>query len=184
LIVSAPTYAHETIIKEAADNRLSVLTEKPVHETAHQIENLFQYTQHAGVHLCCSFQRRFDPSYVAVTRAVQNGQIGTPLMANLFFADHPIPHREFLLTGGNIFMDLSAHDVDYISYTLQDEVTSVYAVANSSDAELAEINVHDSATLVMNFSRGTWTGMHGDDTTEFLVFWFLLTLIHGKLKIP
>ena len=51
-------------------------------------------------------------------------------------------------------MDLSAHDVDYIMYTLQDVVVSVYAVGISSDDDLAAAGVYDNATLVMNFSRG------------------------------
>jgi myo-inositol 2-dehydrogenase / D-chiro-inositol 1-dehydrogenase len=154
LIVSSPTFSHEAVIKEAADNKLSVFTEKPVAETAEKIADLFAYTSEAGVSLCCSFQRRFDPSYVAATRAVRTGQIGTPVMANMFFADHPVPSRHFMLTGGNIFMDLSAHDVDYIMYTLQDRVVSVYAVGTSSDEELAAAGVYDNATMVMNFSSG------------------------------
>lgn len=155
LIVSSPTYTHEEVIKEAVDNKLAIFTEKPVAETANQISDLFDYADTAGVLLCCSFQRRFDPSYVAATQAVQAGRIGNPIVAHLFFADHPVPPRLFMLTGGNIFMDLSAHDVDYIMYTLQDRVVSVYAVGTSSDKELAAAGVYDNATMVMNFSRGT-----------------------------
>ena len=153
-IISSPTFSHESVIIEATDNKLTVLTEKPVDETTDKIEDLFEYVIKSGVVLCCSFQRRFDPSYVAATQAVHSGQIGTPVMANMFFADHPSPPRHFMLTGGNIFMDLSAHDVDYIMYTLQDVVVSVYAVGISSDDDLAAAGVYDNATLVMNFSSG------------------------------
>jgi hypothetical protein len=34
--------------------------------------------------------------------------------AVIFFGDHPVPPKDFLLKGGDIFMDLSAHDIDYI----------------------------------------------------------------------
>ena len=155
LIVSSPSFSHEEVIKEAADNKLAIFTEKPVAETSNQIADLFDYAETSGVVLCCSFQRRFDPSYVAATQAVEAGRIGDPITAHLFFADHPIPPKQFMLTGGNIFMDLSAHDVDYIMYTLQDRVVSVYAVGTSSDEELAAAGVYDNATMVMNFSRGT-----------------------------
>ena len=154
LIVSSPTFSHEAVIKEAADNQLAIFTEKPVAETADNILDLFAYTEKAGVLLCCSFQRRFDPSYVAATEAVHAGRIGTPVMSHMFFADHPLPPRQFMLTGGNIFMDLSAHDVDYIMHTLQDHVVSVYATGTSSDAELKAAGVYDNATMVMNFSKG------------------------------
>jgi myo-inositol 2-dehydrogenase / D-chiro-inositol 1-dehydrogenase len=75
-------------------------------------------------------------------------------MANIFFSDHPVPKREFLLAGGNIFMDLAVHDIDYITYTMQDTVTSVYATGTSSDKELATAGVHDNAIVVLHFSRG------------------------------
>ena len=154
MIISTPTFTHESVVKQACEHRLSAFTEKPVDETAEKIESLFAFASKADIALCCGFQRRFDSSYVAATQAVQNGQVGYPVMAHIFFADHPIPPREFLLTGGNIFMDLSAHDIDFIMHTLQDEVVSVYASGTSSDAKLAAAGVHDNATMVMNFSKG------------------------------
>jgi myo-inositol 2-dehydrogenase/D-chiro-inositol 1-dehydrogenase len=131
---------------------LAVFTEKPVDETAEKIESIFRYSEAVGIELCCGFQRRFDPSYVAATDAVMRGEIGKPVSASIFCADHPCPPKKFLLTGGNIFMDLSAHDVDYIIHTLQDEV--VYATGTSSDDDLAAVGVHDNATMIMNFHQG------------------------------
>jgi myo-inositol 2-dehydrogenase/D-chiro-inositol 1-dehydrogenase len=156
LVVSSPTFTHEVVVEEAGHCGISVFTEKPVDETAEKIERLFDYAAVADIDLCCGFQRRFDPTYVAATEAVWSGAAGSKvIMASLFFADHPSPPKEFLLTGGNIFMDLSAHDVDYIMHTLQDEVTSVYAVGVSSGRDLAAAGVHDSATMVMNFAKGS-----------------------------
>ena len=76
-------------------------------------------------------------------------------MANTFFADHPVPPREFLLSGGNIFLDLSPHDVDYVTTVLGgDRCVSVFATGTSSDPELEAAGVHDNATMVMNMSGG------------------------------
>lgn len=157
IVVSTPTFTHGELIRQAADANVSVFVEKPVDETAHQIESLFDYCHNQRrIHLCCGFQRRVDPSYVAAQKAVQTGQIGKPLFANIFFADHPCPPKEFLLTGGNIFYDLSAHDVDYIAATLQDEIVSVYATGTSSDAELQAVGVHDNATMIMTTKKGMY----------------------------
>jgi predicted dehydrogenase len=154
LVVATPTPTHQAVIESAADAQIYVFTEKPVGGTAEEIRHLFAYAARAGIHVCCGFQRRWDPSYVSATQAVQAGKIGTPVAAQLFFADHPCPPKEFLLTGGNIFLDLAAHDVDYITQALQDEVVSVYASGTSADPELAAAGVHDHATMVMKFRRG------------------------------
>lgn len=155
LIVSSPTFTHESVLKEAAINQLDVFTEKPVDETADKIIKLFEIAERGDVSLCCGFQRRFDASYVAAANAVQRGEIGNPVSANIFFADHPCPPKEFLLKGGNIFMDLSAHDVDFIMQALGDDVVSVYATGTSSTDELKAHGVHDNANVLMKFSRGT-----------------------------
>ena len=158
LIVSSPTFTHDQVIRTAANHGISVFTEKPVDETADKIKSLFTLAEDANIELCCGFQRRFDASYVAASSAVHTGQVGNPVSANIFFADHPCPPKEFLLKGGNIFMDLSAHDVDYIMHALNDVVVSVYATGSSSTDELEAAGVHDNATMVMKFSQGEFCG--------------------------
>ena len=88
---------------------------------------------------------------------LQNGQIGKPISGTVFFGDHPIPSIEFLLRGGDIFMDLSAHDVDFVlqAMGLNDEVTSVFASGTSSTLQLEVAGVHDNATMVLKFQSGT-----------------------------
>jgi len=156
IVVCSPTFTHEEVIHIAAKHGISVFTEKPVDETSSQIEDLFCVAQKAGITLCCGFQRRFDSSYVSAASAVKTGKIGRPVYANIFFGDHPCPPKEFLLSGGNIFMDLSAHDVDYIMDVLDDVVVSVYATGTSSTPELEAAGVHDNATMMMTFSKGTY----------------------------
>jgi len=182
IVLSTPTFTHGEYIRQAADAKVSVFTEKPVDETADKIQKTFEYAHKAGIQLCCGFQRRFDPSYVATKRALQSGQIGDPLVSNIFFADHPCPPKEFLMTGGNIFMDLSTHDVDFITDALQDRVISVYASGTSSDSDLETANVHDSATMVMKMSKGKLKKKQNmqivHDGVETILKSYVIFLIH------
>lgn len=155
IVVCTPTFTHSPVIREAADCGIHIFTEKPVDETGDKITDLFAYCKSHNVELCCGFQRRFDATYKAVSDAVREGKIGKPMSASIFFADHPCPPIEFLLTGGDIFMDLSAHDVDYIRYALDDDVDSVFATGSSSDERLKEAGVYDNATAVLTFKKGT-----------------------------
>merc|ERR1712232_157912 len=139
---------------EAANHGLDIFTEKPIDETSEKIKFLYNYCHDQNTQLCCSFQRRFDDSYIATKEAFRKGIIGKALTARIFFGDHPCPPPEFLLDGGEIFMDLSAHDVDYIRWCLQDEVKSVYATGTSSNELLENAGVHDNATLLLKFRKG------------------------------
>lgn len=109
IVISTPTPSHNSLITEAATNNISsIFVEKPVDETADKVSSLFQLCNDHKVNLCCGYQRRFDSSYQSLYHQVSSGAIGTPLTANIFFGDHPVPSREFLLQGGgNIITDCS-----------------------------------------------------------------------------
>jgi myo-inositol 2-dehydrogenase/D-chiro-inositol 1-dehydrogenase len=154
-VICTPTPTHGPLIREAARCGLSVFVEKPVAEDPDEVEELFGACESAGVRLCCGFQRRFDPSYAACRDAVASGRIGEPRYAHLFFADHPVPPREYLLgSGGDIFVDLLAHDVDFALDALGDEVADVRAVASSSDPDLGAAGVRDTASALLTTRKG------------------------------
>jgi len=154
VIVSSPTFTHKSIVNEVAPHGIFIFTEKPVDETVEGTQELFDICHKTNSVLCCGFQRRFDHSYAATQKAIAEGSIGKALMANLFFADHPCPPIDFLLKGGNIFMDLLPHDFDFIRWCLQDDVVSVYATGTSSTEELEKAGVHDNATVMTKFKKG------------------------------
>ena len=157
IIIASPTHTHGSILAEASSSGLvGAFCEKPVGGDAQEIAALFGMAEAANLHLCCGFQRRFDPSYVAAAEALAAGSVGTPVVANIFFADHPAPPKEFMLNGGggDIFLDLCAHDVDFITHALDDTVKSVYATGiTSSDPELKAAGIQDNAVMVMHLEK-------------------------------
>jgi len=155
LVIAVPTSSHGDYIKKAAKNGLGVFVEKPVAESPEEIEELYHVCEQHQVPLCCGFQRRFDKSYAQAAQHVQQGSIGKVSNANIFFGDSPGPSLEFLLEGGNIFYDLSCHDVDFIRWALNDEIESVYACGTSSREELTECNIQDNATMMMTTAKGS-----------------------------
>ena len=178
VVVCTPTFSHSEVILEAARYGLDTFVEKPVAESASAIEDLFeevsQFThsnQSRPVALCCGFQRRFDPSYQA---AMTNANIGIPITARIFFGDRPVPPMDFLLDGEDIFMDLAAHDVDYITHVWKKyPVESVFAVASASLPQLAEAGVQDHATVLLHFEGGEFTQCIGKGVIPTQVKLFL-----------
>jgi len=153
--ITTPTSSHGAIIREAAAAGLAVFTEKPVSEEPEDIRGLFEVCHNAGVPLMCGFQRRFDPSYIAMKEKVARGDVGKVHFIRVFFGDHPVPPIEFLKAGGCPFMDLSPHDLDFARWLLDGDVpTKVYGTGSSSTPELAEAAVLDNAMLMVQFSAG------------------------------
>lgn len=168
IVCSSPTLSHWSVVEQAIDHGVShIFLEKPVEVSAPKIEALFHLASNNSVALCCGFQRRFDPSYTSAlnllpsifgdAHADDDSKKSTIVYANIFFGDHPVPSMEFLIQGGgDIFMDLSAHDVDYVLQALKGQsVISVYATGTSSTRALQEAGVHDNATMMLTCSGGT-----------------------------
>lgn len=153
--ISTPTFTHRPLIELAATNGLHIFSEKPIGEHPADIQWCFDFCRRHSVQLCCGFQRRFDDSYVGLKQAVARGDIGTPSMIHVFFADHPAPPIEFLKLGGDPFMDLSVHDVDFIRWVLGgDEPIEIFGTGSSTTTELKQLGVLDNATLYVKFAGG------------------------------
>lgn len=154
--LSTPTFTHHSCIEEAAKLGIAIFTEKPVGETADAIATCFDICRMYNVPLCCGFQRRFDKSYTSLYHKVKHGAVGNPLLIHVFFADHPCPPIEFLKSGGDPFMDLAPHDIDFIRWILdeKDMPVEIYGCGSSSTDELKAAGVLDNATMTIRFEGG------------------------------
>ena len=152
--VSTPTHTHMDIILKSLQAGKAVMVEKPVAATVEEINQCYDAAEEAGVPLLCSFQRRFDPSYVNLRGAVLAGKIGTPQSGHCVFRDHPVPPVEFLIEGGDIFHDLICHDSDYIAWVLGEQPVGVMAQGSSHIPELKELGIYDAATVVLEYPSG------------------------------
>ena len=182
--ISTPTPSHVATIEQAVAAGLAVGIEKPVADNVKDIEHCYALAAKRGVPLCCSFQvrkrqagfldnirmnlqpftpffptatapqRRIDPSYVGLLKAVRSGQIGEPRAIHTVFRDHPVPSLDFLKLGGCIFHDLVVHDADYIMHVLGETPGRIYAKGSAFHPDLIKINVLDHALCVMEFASG------------------------------
>ncbi len=152
--VSTPTHSHMNIILKSLQAGKVVMVEKPVAATTEEINQCYDMAEQTGVPLLCSFQRRFDPTYTNLRDSVLSGTIGNPQSGHCVFRDHPVPPVEFLIEGGNIFHDLICHDCDYISWVLGEQPIGVMAKGSSHIPELKELEIHDAATVALEYPSG------------------------------
>mmetsp|Transcript_37823 Transcript_37823/g.118519 ORF Transcript_37823/g.118519 Transcript_37823/m.118519 type:complete len:358 (-) Transcript_37823:1543-2616(-) len=166
--ISAPTDAHESLIKDAFAAGKAVGVEKPVCKSPRAAAKCYDAAEAAGLPLFCSFQRRFDAAYNQVAEQVAAGAIGEVKKVHTVFRDHPCPPIEFLKTGGDPFNDLLVHDLDYVlSDILQvrsyDEMpTRVMATGTSFIPELQAAGVMETASILIEFPSGVVVTMEAD----------------------
>lgn len=143
--VSTGTSDHFKTILKCLKTKIPVATEKPVSETPEQIVKL--YDMASCTPFFCSFQRRFDDSYLGLKKNLD--KIGHLQSGNVIFRDHPMPSREFLLAGGDVFVDLTVHDIDYIRFATGQEPNFVWARSFTFDPILRLNGVKEAAKFTL-----------------------------------
>lgn len=152
--LSTPTSTHLELIERIACAKKHIAVEKPVASELNEIRAAFDVASKNNVKLFCSYQRRFDPSYLNLQQKVQNGTIGSIQSIIAIFRDHPMPPIEFLKDGGDPFHDLAVHDIDYICNLLREYPETLVASGFSLDPELKNANVMDKAAVWLHFPSG------------------------------
>jgi len=133
VIVSTPTPSHGMLIKMALEHGKHVFAEKPLTCDSRDVPALFEAAAARGLLLHTAYNRRHDPAIrraLCELRLTQNK--GKVLGATLVSRDFPYPTAAYLATSGNLFKDCVVHDLDYLTWLLDDDVTAIRATASSS----------------------------------------------------
>ncbi len=154
VLVANPTPYHGETVRAALAAGVHVLCEKPLAMDATTITELAALVP-AGVHLVVGFQRRFDPAYTRIRRAVAAGEYGTVYLARATAFDHEPPDLGYIATSGGIFRDQFVHDLDSLPWLLGERVESVRATGSVLvDPAFAEAGDVDVAAVVLGFAGG------------------------------
>ena len=101
------------------------------------------------------FNRRFDPHFRAVRKAIDDGQIGKVEMVTITSRDPGAPPPEYITVSGGIFRDMTIHDFDIARYLLGEEIVSVFATGSVLvDPKIGELGDYDSASIILTTESG------------------------------
>ena len=74
-----------------------------------------------GAKLMVGFNRRFDPHFRAVRKAIDDGAVGEVEMVNITSRDPGAPPVDYIRRSGGIFRDMTIHDFDMARWLLGEE---------------------------------------------------------------
>ncbi len=156
IVIGTPSDTHARLLMLAARAGKAVLCEKPLDNDVAAADAAIAELDRLGVPVMMAFNRRFDPSYAAMRRAIDAGEIGDVRQVVITSRDPGLPPRDYVAHSGGIFRDMVIHDFDMARFLLGEEPTEVFATASRlvDPALMAELGDHDTVMVVLRTASG------------------------------
>lgn len=170
--VATPHPTHAEIVTAAARAGVNVICEKPLAIELEVARRMVEACDEAGVLLATCYQRRFWPAAQRIRRAIDEGQLGTPVLGDCQVQLHrtteyysATPWRgSWSSDGGGVLMTQAIHYLDLLQWFLGDvrEVHGHIATIKHGD----QIEVEDTAVATLRFASGALATVRASTATE------------------
>ncbi|TFJ80647.1 hypothetical protein NSK_008073 [Nannochloropsis salina CCMP1776] len=163
--ICSPSQFHADQIKKCAKAGKHVFCEKPIATDLNGTIEAIKVADEAGIKLMTAFQRRFDPSFARLHKAIAEGSVGEPISAILQSRDPSPPPFSYVKGGGGLFKDMAIHDLDIARWLMgargKNDVVQVYATGHCFiDPEIKQLEKSnpseaiDTAFIQLTFENG------------------------------
>ncbi|MDM5247802.1 Gfo/Idh/MocA family oxidoreductase [Lysinibacillus sp. G4S2] len=126
ILVTSWGPAHEGTVLAAIEAGKYVFCEKPLATTAEGCRRIIETEMKKGKKLVqVGFMRRYDSGYIQLKHAIENNEIGEPLMIH---AAHRNPEVDESYTTEMAVVDTLIHEIDVLHWLVSDDYTSVQVV--------------------------------------------------------
>ena len=155
VVICTPTDTHADLIERFARAGKAIFCEKPIDLDVKRVETCLAVVEKAKAALMVGFNRRFDPHFAAVKKAIDDGAIGKVEMVTITSRDPGAPPVDYIKRSGGIFRDMTIHDFDMARFLLGEEPVSVSAHASVLvDSKIGEAGDYDSVSVILETASG------------------------------
>jgi myo-inositol 2-dehydrogenase/D-chiro-inositol 1-dehydrogenase len=155
VVICTPTDTHADLIERFARAGKAIFCEKPIDLEVKRVKECLAVVEKTGATLMVGFNRRFDPQFMAVRKAIDDGAIGDVEMVTITSRDPGPPPYDYITRSGGIFRDMTIHDFDMARFLLGDEPVSVSAhAAVLVDKKIGELGDFDSVSVILSTASG------------------------------
>jgi myo-inositol 2-dehydrogenase/D-chiro-inositol 1-dehydrogenase len=150
VLIASSTDTHARLAIEAARAGKAIFCEKPIDLSLKKVDACLEEVSKAGVPMFVGFNRRFDPSFSALKRRLDAGEIGAVEQVVISSRDPGPPPLAYVKVSGGMFRDMTIHDFDMARWLLGEEPVEVFAVgACLIDRKIGAAGDIDSAMVLL-----------------------------------
>lgn len=168
--------AHAQYVLAAIRAGKYVFCEKPLATEVSECETILAEEQKFGKRIVqVGFMRRYDPGYVEMKQAIEDGKIGLPLIVH---ACHRNMNHAATMTSEMSIKNSGVHEIDIFRWLLDDEYVSGQVVLPRQSRISAGEGLQDPQIMMLRTKRGSasmWRSARVPDTdTIFSAKWWVI----------
>ena len=155
VLIATSTDTHSDLMEKATAAGKAVLCEKPVDLSLERARACQKVVAETGKPVMIGFNRRFDPSFNALKKALDAGEIGNAELLSITSFDPAPPPVSYVKVSGGLFRDMMIHDFDLSQFILGATPVNITAVGTSIvDPEIGAAGDVDTAVVTMTYADG------------------------------
>ena len=155
VLIATSTDTHSNLIEAATAAGKAVLCEKPVDLDLARALACHEAVKDSGKPVMIGFNRRFDPQFAALKRALDAGEIGKGELLSITSFDPAPPPLSYIKVSGGLFRDMAIHDFDMACWLFGGLPETVSAIASSIvDPAIGEAGDVDTAVITLRWADG------------------------------
>ncbi|WP_378949570.1 inositol 2-dehydrogenase [Paracoccus sp. R86501] len=155
VLIATSTDTHSDLIEAATAAGKAVLCEKPVDLSLERARACQANAAISGKPVMIGFNRRFDPNFAALKRALDAGEVGKAEMLAITSYDPAPPPIAYIKVSGGIFRDMMIHDFDMANFIMGDAPVHVSAVGSCLvNPAIGDAGDYDTAAVTLTYADG------------------------------
>lgn len=155
VVICTPTDTHADLIERFCRAKKAVFCEKPIDLSLARVRACLEVVKETKGTLMVGFNRRFDPHFAAVRKAIDEGAVGKVEMVTITSRDPGAPPADYIKRSGGIFRDMTIHDFDMARFLLGEEPETVMASASVLvDKAIGKLGDFDSVSVILTTKSG------------------------------
>lgn len=156
VLICSSTNTHAPISIEAIKAGKHVFCEKPIDLELSKIQEVADTLKNSNVKYQVGFNRRFDHNFKALREAVHDGKIGKVQICKVTSRDPEPPSPAYVAVSGGLFLDMTIHDFDMVSYLCDSGIEEVYVEAACTvDPAIGKAGDVDTAIILLKMGNGS-----------------------------
>jgi myo-inositol 2-dehydrogenase/D-chiro-inositol 1-dehydrogenase len=155
VMIASATKTHADLAMAAAVRGKAIFCEKPIDLDLARTDACLAAVKKAGALFQIGFNRRFDPSFRALKRRLDEGDIGAIEQVIITSRDPEAESEEALAAGGGVFREMTIHDFDMARNLLGEEPVEMFATGSCLvSPAYAKLGDYDTAMFILRTASG------------------------------